>query len=160
MNDLSERIGNLEGTIENIRILGDDKEHTFDLVSNSGETNHVTKDEKGVINIQGASDALHIHEIKHVALSLASKDGMQFNSNGYLKPTSGYGIPDEIAGYRAQYAFDPSSLSGFSGNYNSIDVEYIANVKDSSGSYVYQAIHDAWVDFQNQQRKLLKGKKQ
>ncbi|MFI2744366.1 hypothetical protein ACG2LH_16645 [Zhouia sp. PK063] len=61
-----------------------------------------------VINIQGSNDALHIHEIKHTALS----------SNGLL---------DEIAGYIAQYGYEPSSLP--SSVSSGINLEYIADLK-------------------------------
>jgi RHS repeat-associated protein len=158
IGDIDSRIGSLQGTVSDIKALGDDQKHVFDLVSNSDERNHVAKGEDGVVNIQGFTDALHVHEIKHVSMSLASKDGLQFNKDGLLRPTSHLGINDEVAGYKAQYGFEPSSIPGYNGNYNGINVEYISNIRDSNGDYVYPALHDAYIKFKEDQRKIKRGK--
>jgi hypothetical protein len=129
----------LDSSIADIDALGADQENTFDLVSNSNETNHVKKGSDGVINIQGYNSALHIHEIKHTALSLASDKGLQFKDD-FLIATSPYGIKDEIAGYKAQYAYSPSSLPASVSNGSGIDIKYIANLKKSDGTPVYPAI--------------------
>lgn len=151
--DIDSRMNSLEGTIADIKLLGDDQQNTYDLVSNSGEKNHVTKGEDGVINIQGSSDALYVHEIKHVSLSLSSKAGLVFSQNGYLKPTSNLGLTDEIEGYKAQYGYSPSSIPGYSGTYSGINAGFIANIKDSSGNPVYPAINDAYNRHQKALRK-------
>ncbi|NLN26080.1 MAG: hypothetical protein GX163_10655 [Bacteroidetes bacterium] len=103
------RVDEMDKSIEDIDLL-DKSEHTFRLVG-GGELNRVTQGDDGVINIQGSSDAIHIHEIRHVSLSLSSEEGMQFsNESGYLKTTQGIGLLDEMEGYKAQYAFRPGSL--------------------------------------------------
>src|SRR5699024_1321381 len=104
-----ERINEMDKSladIENIR----NSEFTFRLVD-GGALNHVMQGNDGVINIQGVNDALHIHEIRHVSMALNSEEGMQFSDEiGYLKTTQGIGLLDEMEGYKAQYAFRPSSL--------------------------------------------------
>jgi hypothetical protein len=94
MDEIDIRVKSLQGSIADIKAIGDDK-NVFQLVGNSNEENHVVKGEDGVISIQGSTDALHIHEIKHVARSLASKDGMQFDKDGLLRPVANLGIDDE-----------------------------------------------------------------
>lgn len=155
--DIDSRTESLDGTIADIDALGADQDNTFDLVSNSNETNHVKKGSDGVINIQGSNDALHIHEIKHTALSLSSEDGLQFNSKNFLKPAlSSNGLQDEIAGYKAQYGYQPSSLPGSVSNGSGINLEYIANLKKSDGSPVYPALNQR---YQNQQKQMKINKK-
>ena len=155
--DIDSRTESLDGSIADIDALGADQEHTFDLVSNSNETNHVKKGSDGVINIQGSSDALHIHEIKHTALSLSSEEGLQFNANNFLKPAlSSNGLLDEIAGYKAQYGFQPSSLPGSVSSGSGINLEYIAGLKKEDGSPVYPALHQR---FQNQLKQMKINKK-
>ena len=153
--DIDSRTESLDGTIADIDALGADQEHTFDLVSNSNETNHVKKGSDGVISIQGSSDALHIHEIKHTALSLSSEKGLQFTSKGLLKPAlSSNGLLDEIAGYTAQYGYEPLPGSVSSGS--GIDLQYIANLRKSNGFPVYPALYQR---YQNQQKQMKINKK-
>lgn len=155
--DIDSRTESLDGTISDIDALGADQDHTFDLVSNSNETNHVKKGSDGVINIQGSNDALHIHEIKHTALSLSSEDGLQFNSQNLLKPAlSSNGILDEIAGYKAQYGYEPSSLPGSVSSGSGINLEYIAGLRKADGSPVYPALYQR---YQNQQKQMKINKK-
>jgi hypothetical protein len=130
-----------DGTIKDIDALGADQNNTFDLVSNSNETNHVKKGSDGVINIQGSTDALHIHEIKHVALSLSSKNGLEFTSKNFLKPAlSSNGYLDEIAGYKAQYGYEPNSLPGSVSGIDGIDLRFLAQLEDDSRKPIYKAL--------------------
>ncbi|WP_407268284.1 RHS repeat domain-containing protein [Tenacibaculum maritimum] len=142
---IDSRTESLDGSIADIDALGADQENTFDLVSSNSDTNHVKKGSDGVINIQGSTDALHIHEIKHTALSLSSEKGLDFNSNNYLKPAlSSNGLKDEIAAYKAQHAYSPSSLPGSVSSGSGINIKYIANLKKSDGTPVYPAISRSW----------------
>jgi len=151
--DIDSRTESLDSSIADIDALGADQEHTFDLVSNSNETNHVKKGSDGVINIQGSNDALHIHEIKHVSLSLSSEDGLQFNSKNFLKPAlSSNGILDEIAGYKAQYGFSPSSLPGSVSSGSGINLQYLAGLTKEDGSPVYPALFQRYQNGQKQNR--------
>ena len=155
IDDLNSRVSSLNSSISDIDALGADKENTFDLIG-GGEINRVQKDDKGVINIQAPNDALHIHEVKHVALSLNSEKGLEFNSNGLLKPTTPTGLLDEISGYKAQYSYEPNSLPGSVSKGSDINIEFIANLKDSNGNLVYPAINQR---YQNQLEQMKINKK-
>lgn len=140
----------LNGTIDAIDALGADQDNTFDLVNNSGESNHVKKGSDGVINIQGTTDALHVHEITHVSLSLKA-GGLQFGKGNYLLATSRDGFADESTAYKVQFSFAPSSLPGSGVNsHNDIDLKYLGNLKTSDGRYVYPALNQRWVNTQKQ----------
>lgn len=161
IEDLDARTESLNTTVADIDALGADKNTAFDLVSNSGEINHVKKNAKtGVVEIQGSNSALHVHEIRHAAKSLGSDAGLEFNSKGFLKPTTSIGLEDEISGYRAQYGYKPSSLPGSVSSHDGINLEYIANLKKKDGSPVYPAIHQRWKTKQriNQIRKKMQKK--
>jgi hypothetical protein len=75
-----------------------------------------------------------------------------------LKPVQALGLNDEITAYKAQYGFDPSSLPNFYGKRDDINAEFIANIKDTHGDYVYPDIHDAWAKFEDEEAKRRKGK--
>ncbi len=122
VNSNNSLIGELQSSLCDIQNLGADQNHIYDLVNNTGVENHVYLGDDGVINIQGTNDALHIHEIKHVALSLNSAQGFQWNSDNLLMPTMGHGKDDEITAYKAQYAFSPTSLVN-SPSYEGINYE-------------------------------------
>jgi len=153
--NIDSRIESLDESFDNINAIGAD-ERTFDLVSNSNETNHVKKGNDGVINIQGSSDAIHIHEISHVAQSLKSSEGLKFKNN-FLLPTSSNGLRDEIKGYRAQYGFDPSSLPGSISTMGAVNLQFIANIRNSDGALVYPIINKIWL---RKQKRLKRQKKE
>ncbi|WP_348655499.1 RHS repeat-associated core domain-containing protein [uncultured Roseivirga sp.] len=152
---INSRTESLDNTIEAIDAIGA-HERTFDLVSNSGETNYVKEGSDGVINIQGSSDALHVHEIEHVSRSINSENGLEFTSSGYLQPTTATGLSDEIAGYTAQFGYQPSSLPGSVRSSDDIDLEYIGNLKKKDGTPVYPVLHQIW---QNRQKGIRNYKK-
>ncbi|QMU63060.1 MAG: hypothetical protein GKR88_01420 [Flavobacteriaceae bacterium] len=160
IDGLTSRTESLKGTISDVVALGADKDHVFDLVSNSGDTNHVKEGKDGVISIQGSTDALHVHEIKHVALALKSRNGLKFNSQNLLKPVSGNGLKDEILGYRAQYGYEPSSLPGSVSNMSGIDLKYIGNLRKDDGTLVYPIINRIWKQKQKRIKNSKKQKKQ
>ncbi len=159
IDNLSDREASLKGSISDIIALGADQNHVYDLVTNTGETNHVKLGSDGVINIQGGNDAIHIHEIKHVSLSLERVGKLEFY-NGFLKPTTQSGLLDEITAYSAQYGYDPSSLPGSVNSSRGINLEYIANLKKEDGTPVYPAIHQKWINYQKQKRINKKQQKQ
>ena len=160
------RTGQLETTKDNIDALGADQDHVFRLASgdNQGDGKHgVTQGSDGVINIYGTNSALHVHEIRHVALSLDSENGLEFNSNNSLRPTTPSGRLDEIEGYKAQYGYSgrgPGAAESDDGI-----VENIANLKDGRDNYVYPAIRQYYLNRQQgirnserYQKKIQKGK--
>ncbi len=156
LNEVTARIGSLEESKLAIDALGADKENTYDLVggdeSNDGR-HFVQKGNDGTINIQGSNDALHVHEIKHVSLSLASTGGLQFNSSGYLRPVDPTGERDEIAGYQAQYSFSPNTLPSGASSLNAINLRYLANMRDDKGNLVYPALNNKWKSLSKEEKK-------
>src|SRR5690606_5824713 len=160
------RTDQLETTKSNIDALGADQDHVFRLASgdNQGDGKHgVTPGSDGVIKIYGTNNALHVHELRHVALSLDSENGLEFNTNNSLRPTTTPGRLDEIEGYKAQYG-DAGRGPGAAGSDDGI-VENIANLKDGRGNYVYPAIRQYYLNRQQgirnserYQKKIQKGK--
>ena len=107
------------------------------------------------------SDALHIHEIRHVALSLDSPKGLTFNQYDQLMPTTITGLKDEISGYSAQHGYDPTSLPGvYPSTLEGINKEYIGNIKnDATGDYIYKSIRQLWLNEMKQNKINEKNKK-
>ncbi|MCI5056002.1 MAG: hypothetical protein MRY83_07825, partial [Flavobacteriales bacterium] len=160
IKDINLRKAELNKSLGDIELLGNDQNHTYDLVNNNkGEKNYVYKSSRGTIKIYGSSEALHIHEIKHVALSLKSPKGLVFR-DGYLIPTRPSGKFDEMAGYKAQYGYRPNSLPlslGKSVNYIwDITGDYLGGIVDSKGDPIYRALYDLW---QTKQQKLREHRK-
>jgi RHS repeat-associated protein len=165
ITDLTARVQQLDKSLGDIKALGEDTEHTYDLVGSNSDEHHVEKDKSGIINIQGSSDALHIHEIRHVALSLASKAGLQFDNKGLLSATTIVGLRDEIEGYSAQYGYDPKTLPSPLGvgisspsKISDINKGYIANIYGSNG-YIYPLIRRHYQN-EEKQKKLNKKNKE
>lgn len=162
---IDSRTDQMNQTIREIDALGADEDNTYDLVrgDNQGGGKHgVTKGSDGVINIYGSSDGLHVHEIRHVSLSLNS-GGLVFR-NRQLTPTTPRGEVDEIEGYKAQFGYTGSG-PGSAGSDAQI-LDEIANLKDGRGNYVYPAIRQKIINRQKgiraaekYQKKIKKGKK-
>lgn len=162
---IDSRTEQLDQTMGDIDALGADQDHVYDLVSgdNQGGGKHgVTQGGNGVINIYGSNDGLHIHEIRHVSLSLSSEGGLEFR-NGGLAPTTPTGSLDEIQGYKAQFGYTGSG-PGSAGSDDQI-LNTIANLKDDNGNYVYPAIRQRIMNRQQgirnaekYQNKIKKGK--
>ncbi|MFV0482845.1 MAG: RHS repeat-associated core domain-containing protein [Bacteroidales bacterium] len=163
---LKRRTTELNQTLEDIDALGDDKIHIYDLMygDNLGDGKHgVVSGADGIIYIGGSNTGLHIHEIRHVALSLNSPDGLVFNSESKLVPTTATGIYDEIQGYSAQYGYTgsgPAAASTRSGI-----IKNIANMKDDKDQYVYPHIRTYYLrqiqglrNYKNYEKSIKKGR--
>ncbi|PQJ80283.1 hypothetical protein BTO18_14330 [Polaribacter porphyrae] len=152
--------GRLDSSIKDVDALGADQNHTYDLVS-GGEVNFVKKGKDGVINIQGPNSALHIHEIKHVSLSLKSSSGLMFDKKGLLKPAlNNNGMQDEIQAYGAQWAYSPGSVPGSVSDSGNINWTTLAHLKNEDGVYVYPALRTRYVRWQKQKKINKKLKRQ
>jgi len=153
--DIDAMKSSLEISKGNIDALKADNNHTYDLVNADGEMHNVIQGTDGIIKIEGSNDALYIHEIDHVAKSLRSNNGLQFSDEGLLMPSlsPSSGRNDEIAAYRAQYAFSPWSLPSKAGSINDINLEWVATLRNSSGQVAYPAINQIWVNYQISLRK-------
>lgn len=77
---------------------------------------------------------------------------MEFNSEGLLKPTTSAGLLDEISAYKAQYSYEPSSIPGSVSKGSEINIQFIANIRDSNGNLVYPAIYQRYQNQLDQMR--------
>ena len=122
-----------------------------------GNENYVQKQKDGTINIQGPNDALHIHEIRHVADHLTDGYGLNFDKDGIsgslarLGPY--YNEKIEQSGNRAQYGVDPNSVYKFKGTINQINLRYLANLKDDRGRDIYPDLKEKWDGLSNMEKK-------
>ena len=145
IKDLNSRLVELNTSKEDIDRLANDKNHIY-AFSKTGENSVIRKTEN-VIVIQGANDALLIHEIRHISLWLQSGRNFQFSINKLLMPLFADGSVDELQSYRAQYAFAPNSLPGvFPIDMAHVNIEYIAKIQKADGSIAYPSIRKMWQD--------------
>ena len=79
-----ERISHLQTSLNDIDILGNDKNNVYALSKTDGGEHHVRKAEDGRVLIETSSDAISLHEISHVRQSLNSYGKLLFSPNGYL----------------------------------------------------------------------------
>lgn len=145
IKDLDSRLAELQISKSDIDRLGKDKNHVY-AISEAGE-NCVIKETDREIIIQGANDALLIHEIRHISLWLQTGRSFLFNKYGFLVAIYQGGIVDEVQGYRAQYAFAPTSLPGrLPKDIEHINRAFLANIKKDDHSFAYPSIRQIWRD--------------
>ena len=142
-----ERISHLQTSLNDIDILGNDKNNVYALSKTDGGEHHVRKAEDGRVLIETSSDAISLHEISHVRQSLNSYGKLLFSPNGYLynagRTSAERFSKMEIEAYRIQYSYDLS----FPGNLykkgiQGIDAKSVGNIYNpNTGKYVYEIIH-------------------
>lgn len=142
-----ERISHLQTSLNDIDILGNDKNNVYALSKTDGGEHHVRKTEDGRVLIETSSDAISLHEISHVRQSLNSYGKLLFSPNGYLynagRTSAERFSKMEIEAYRIQYSYDLS----FPGNLykkgiQGIDAKSVGNIYNpNTGKYVYEIIH-------------------
>ena len=144
IKDLDSRLAELTISKGDIDRLGNDPQHIYSF-SNTGENSVVRKTDKEII-IQGANDALLIHEIRHISLWLQTGRDFRFSRDNFLKPIfADGGSMDELQGYRAQYAFEPNSLPwSFHPNIEFVNIESISNIQKGDGTFAYPDIRQMW----------------
>jgi len=138
VGNLNERISSLDGTLANLGTL-EGSDQVYSLNPNAGEQGGTTYDSKTgnvVFNYKGTAN--FVHETTH---------GGQFESGdvGFNKVT-GYGIGndvhDEVSAYKAQFGYDPSTVSGLTSSstansFNSITTTWVQALTRSDGSKPY-----------------------
>jgi len=147
-----------------ISALDKDDQHTYRLVKGDPESqdHHVEYNRKDkVVEIQGSNTALHIHEIRHISLSLSTNNGrLEYSAKEgaiLLKITSG-GIADEVSAYRAQFSFNGMApgISGLSSvNYiEQINERYVGRcfIDPKTGEQGYGTLYEEWLK-NNQEKK-------
>ena len=79
--------------------------------------------------------------------------GLQFDSDGKLRPVEPSGYRDEMAGYQAQYSFKPNSLVGGPNSFNKINIKYLGNILKENGEPMYPELNKAWNNLSPEQKK-------
>lgn len=137
-NENNQKIGLLKQSLSDIAAIGNAKE-TYRLTepSASDGTHKVVKDDDGVINIEGSSTALHIHEIRHVGQSIKA-GGLRFWNNKLLNSgsTTQEKTDMEIDAYKTQFAFSDSDFEGIR-FIKDINEDWLRSIKYTNGDYVY-----------------------
>ncbi|MCW5921679.1 MAG: hypothetical protein KIS77_05000 [Saprospiraceae bacterium] len=118
---------------------------TFNLTgpSKSDGTHGVIKNDKGVIQIEGSSTGLHLHEIRHVGQSIEA-GGLKFNKNGQLinaATTLEEARNNEVNAYQVQYSYDGSYPAGAS-SLSDINPTSLMKIKSADGTAIYENLKD------------------
>ncbi len=138
ISGLQDRITSLTGTLGNLTNL-ENSSQMYSLNSNGGEVGGTTLNTStNSIVFTYSGTANFIHETTH---------GGQFEAGkiGFSKTTGklyGIDLNDESAAYKAQFAFDPSSISGLKSSSvayfsNSISSTWVQGITTSSGTRPY-----------------------
>ena len=139
IGNLNERISSINGSLGNLGTL-EQSSQTYSLSKiGAGQTGDTSYDPAtGNVVISFGSTSNFVHESTHAG-QFESGD-IAFDSVSGKPYASDTG--DEIAAYKAQYAYDPASVSGLpsSTSVNSssdITANWLQNVSDSSGNKIY-----------------------
>ena len=145
---LNERIDGLGETINNLNDL-ESSAVTYKLTqldpntNSEGSTTYDTSDNTVSINYIRGSTSNFVHEATHAH---------QFDTGNIAFPAAG-GDPvgvdlfDEVAAYKAQYAYDPSSVSRLTSssqinNMGNINATWVRNIQNTvTNTFPYQAQH-------------------
>ncbi|MBC7566904.1 MAG: hypothetical protein H7223_08040 [Pedobacter sp.] len=140
--DNNSKVGLLNQALGDIKAIGEAKE-TFALAgpSQSDGTHGVVKDSKGVIQIEGSSTGLHLHEMRHIGQSLQA-GGLKFSNNGNLlnsATTKAGARNNEVNSYRVGYAYDGNYPVGAQ-SLKDINQTTLMNIKLPDGTPVYEKL--------------------
>ena len=143
IKDLDSRLIELAISKADIDRLANDKNHIYTFSKNSG--NGIKKETDKELIIRGESDALLIHEIRHVSLWLQTGRPFRFNADNMLMTIVPNGCYDELWAYRAQYAFEPYSLpKPIPKDIDDISIEYVGRIRREDGTLAYPQIYQIW----------------
>ena len=139
---------------DNVKALGDDKEHVYELDRASNyDGSHVKQKKDGTISIGCPSLELGFHEMGHVRQSLDSgffqfnSDGLLLNSSEGMIATDQDGMKEkfqksadnEIESYKLQYAYNPDNMPQKVNSLSEITEEYVANLQ-IDGIFLYPRV--------------------
>lgn len=130
MGDKQDRLNSVNQSLTNMSTL-ESSDQMYGLIKMEGSEGITSYDKNtDKINIGYVSDGNFVHEMTHGA-QFESGDIAFFESGG----SAAQDLDDETAAYKAQAAFDPSSVGGMS--INSINNNWLTTLRDSSGQQVY-----------------------
>ncbi|MBL7866851.1 MAG: hypothetical protein JNM71_02405 [Flavobacterium lindanitolerans] len=140
IGDVNDRITSLTGTMNNLSTLEQSSQsYSLNKIA-AGATGDTSYDPAtGDVVISFGNTANFVHETTHAG---------QFESGDIAFDSTTPGVTyandtgDEIAAYKAQYAYDPSSVSGLNStstanSFSGITVNWLQNLSDSSGNKIY-----------------------
>lgn len=139
IGDMSDRITGMNSSLGNLGTLEQSAQSYSLNVLSAGSTGDTSYDPaSGNVVISFAGTANFVHESTHAG-QYESGD-IAFDSVSGKPYASDTG--DEISAYKAQYAYDPSSVSGLTSSTSvkssaDITVNWLQNVSDSSGNKIY-----------------------
>ena len=137
-SSFDENVKSLDGTCANLSNL-ESSEQVYSLSVNTVGDSGVTYDKSnGNIVIEFANTALFVHESTHAGQFESNDIGFESESGNSMAQD----VFDEVAGYKAQYAYDPSSVSGLTSNSSissssDISVSWLQNLTKSDNSKPY-----------------------
>ena len=138
----NEKLDLLETSLSDIKAI-DNSSDVFRLVKPKSDNGYhnVTQTQDEVIEIEGSSKGMWIHEIRHIGQllnngNLSFINGKLQNSN---KDNEGR-INNEINAYLTQFAFD-GTYPGWANSLKDINKKSLFNIRNSSGSYVYDFLN-------------------
>jgi ribosomal protein L31 len=136
----NERIASLNNTL-NVMGTAEQSIQVYSLSKANGNMGGVTLDTKTkAINISYTGTANFVHELGHVEQFESRWGHIGFDANS--GQVLGQDIYDEVQAYRAQYAYDPSSVTGLPSistisSMQSILPAWVQGIKQPDGSLPY-----------------------
>jgi RHS repeat-associated protein len=138
LGDLTQRIESLNGTLANLTTL-EGSDQLYSLRTGAGEIAGTTYNPAtGAIVFSFGSTSNFVHETTHGGQFEAGDIAFdRVSGNCYLQD-----IDDEVASYKAQYAFDPRSVSGLrsssvANSFATITAAWVQGITTSDGSQPY-----------------------
>lgn len=138
IGDLNDRITGLNGSLTNLGNLEASKQN-YSLKAGAGEEGGTTYDPKtGNVVFSFSNTANFVHETTHGGqfetgdFAFNNKTGMPF----------GQDVHDEVAAYRSQFSYDPSSVSGLTSSstansFGAITTGWVQGITKSDGDKLY-----------------------
>ncbi|MXV18006.1 RHS repeat domain-containing protein, partial [Hufsiella ginkgonis] len=137
LGNLSDRLASLNGSIGTLGTL-EGSTQMYSLKTGAGEEGGTTYDPKtGNVVFSFGSTSNFLHEITH---------GGQFETGDFAFSSTGQAlgqdVGDEVAAYKAQFAFDPSSVSALTSSssatsFGGITSAWVQGITKSDGSKPY-----------------------
>ncbi len=138
VGNLNERVSSLNGSLGNLGVL-EKSTQVYSLTTTTGDEGGTTYDSKsGNIVINFGTTANFVHETTHAGqfetgdLAFSSTTGQSL----------GQDVDDEVAAYKAQYAYDPSSVSGLkststANSFGTITASWVQGITKADGTQPY-----------------------
>ncbi len=136
IGDRSERVASLNTSLETMTVLANSSQvYRLAHVNGTGFLNYDSR--ANIISINFEGDYNFVHEVTHAGQFEVGELAFSENGNTLLQD-----VFDETAAYKAQYAFNPGSLSSINSaskpnSINDITSSWVQTVRDWSGTLLY-----------------------